>query len=137
MKYITHRRFKGNSICGSVNLRATTEVQCENGVIYFDKGIICTDHSEDAHQFFSRNDDGNGMERGRLTQAIIKTLAQTKGRDDPYHQERWDRVWNDTICQPYKSDTHKDRWFWNHEFYNADIDVLRYIAKLVGAQVKE
>lgn len=137
MKYITHKRFKGNSICGPVNIRATTEVQCENGAIYCDKGIICSDHSENAHQFFARDDDGHGMERGRLTQAIMKALAKTKGRDDPEHQERWDRVWNDPICQQFKSDKHADRWFWNHDFYNADIDVLRHIAELVGAKVKE
>lgn len=28
--------------------------------------------------------------------------------------------------------TLEDYWLWNHEFYNAPIEDLRYIAKLVG-----
>lgn len=137
MKYIAHRRFRGKAICGELNLPAMTEVECENGVIFCGKRIICSDHSENAHQFFARNDDGHGMERGRLTQAIMKTLAKRSGRDDEAYQERWDRVWADPVCQPYKSDKHADYWLWNHEFFNAGIDVLRHIAELVGAKVKE
>ena len=29
---------------------------------------------------------------------------------------------------------YEDFWLWNHDFYQADIDVLRHIAKLVGAK---
>lgn len=137
MKYIIHRRLKKNVICGYVNIPAMTEVDCIDGVIVSNDGIVCCESCETSHQYFARNDDGNGMERGKLTQAIMITLARCNGRDDEEHQERWDRVWNDPVCQPYKSDKHADRWFWNHEFYNAPIEDLRYIAKLVGAKEKE
>lgn len=137
MKYITHKCFKQKAICGQLNLPSMTEVECENGIIFCNQGIICSACSENAHQYFARNDDGHGMERGRLTQAIMKTLAERHGRDDPEYQERWDRIWDDLICQPFKSDTHVDRWLWNHEFFNADIETLRYIAELVRTKVKE
>ena len=135
MKYIAHRRLKKDVICGQVNIPAMTEVECKDGVIVCSKGIVCSENCETSHQYFTRNDDGHGMERGKLTQAIMKTLAKSNGRDDKAYQERWDRVWNDPVCRPYKRQDYEDRWFWNHEFYNADIDVLRHIAKLVGAKV--
>lgn len=134
MKYIAHRRFKTNAICGWVNIPATTEVDCENGILIYSNGILCYEDCENSHQFFTRNDDGHGMERGKLTQAIMKTLAQRNGRDDPVYQERWDRVWNDPACQPYKREDDDEYWLWSHAFFNADIDVLRHIAKLVGAK---
>ncbi len=134
MKYIAHRRFKKDAIRGPVNIPAMTELECEDGIIIYRNGIVCYEDCETSHQFFTRNDDGCGMERGRLTQAIMKTLAQTNGRDDKEHQERWDRVWNDPACRPYKRADDDEYWLWNHDFFNADIEVLRHIAELVGAK---
>ena len=72
------------------------------------------------------------MERGRLTQAIIKCL-ELKEYDTTY-QERWDKVWADPVCQKYKRSDFADHWLWNYEFYNAPLFDLQYIAKLVGAK---
>ena len=129
MKYIVHRRFRDKAICGDVNLPAMTVCECDGAIIKYRGHEICFVTSENAHQYFAIDYDGMGMERGRLTQAIQKTLAK---RDDHY-QERWDKVWDDNICQDYKRDDYDDYWLWNHEFFNADIDVLRHIAALVGA----
>lgn len=130
MNYITHRRFRDKAICGDVNIPAMTEMTEENGVLMYRNKPICYDTSENAHQYFARNNDGNGMLRGALTQAIQKALAK---RDNDY-QKRWDRVWDDEACQPYKRTEFDDYWLWNHEFFHADIDVLRHIANLVGAK---
>ncbi len=130
MKYIVHRRFKGKAICGDVNLPTLTELDCIDGVIYHNGNVVCFVASENAHQFFARNDDGNGMLRGNLTQAIQKRLAK---RDNQY-QKRWDKVWEDASCQSYRRTEYDDHWIWNHDFFNAEIDVLRHIAKLVGAK---
>lgn len=130
MKYIAHRRLKKDVICGSVNIPSMTEVACEGGIIIYNNGIVCYEGSDTANQFFARNDDGRGMERGRLTQAITKTLE----RRDSQYQERWDRVWDDPVCQMYKRVEYADYWLWNQEFFNADIDVLKHIAKLIGAK---
>ena len=129
MQYIVHRRFKGDAICGAVNLPAMT--QCENieGIITLNGKPLCAAISENAHQYFARNDDGNGMMRGNLTQRIIKRLAR---RDDAY-QDRWDKVWADKLCQKYKRKEHSDHWLWNHAFFKASIEDLQYIADLVGA----
>lgn len=130
MKYIAHKRFKGKAICGEVNIPAQTECSLQDGVILCDDLPICFSTSEIAHQYFAPNDDGNGMKRGKLTQAIQKTLSK---RDDNY-QPRWDKIWEDELCQKYKREEYADYWLWNHDFFNADIEDLRYIAHLIGVK---
>lgn len=128
MNYIVHARFKGKAICGEVNLPALTEVELKDNMLYWQDKPLCVITSENAHKYFARNDDGNGMERGRLTQEIMRTLANT---DDKY-QERWDKVWDDAICQKYKRTEYADYWLWNTAFFNASIEDLQHIYQLIG-----
>lgn len=130
MQYVTHRRFKDNAICGQVNIPALTVCKKIGNTIYFDGKPICFTTSENSHQYFARNDDGQGIERGKLTQGIQRKLAK---RDSSY-QNRWDKIWEDKVCQKYKREEHDDFWLWNHEFFNADIEDLRHIAKLIGVK---
>lgn len=130
MKYIVHKPFEGTALCGKICLPVTTELESKNGILYRDGDAICAACCENAHQFFARNDDGHGMERGRLTQAIQRQLSK---RDKGY-QDRWDKVWSYPVCRPFKRSDYNDYWLWNHDFFNADIDALRSIAKLVGAK---
>lgn len=132
-RYICHRRFKGKSICGDVNIPAMTECVEMSGFILYNGNPICTATSENAHQYFARNDDGQGVVRGKLTQDIQKTLAK---RDKAY-QTRWDKVWSDPVCQKYKSDDHEEYWLWNHDFFNAEVIDLYHIAAIIGAKLKE
>lgn len=131
MNYIVTKRARFNSLSGQVNLPYGTEAKCEDEVIYIEGYPLCSWSSQNAYDFFSRNDDGNGLERGKLIQAICSTLAKR----DKNHQARWDKVWEDPICQPYKRKDHADHWRWNHDFFNAEIPDLRHIAKLVGAKI--
>ena len=126
MNYVVHNRFQGEAICGKVDLPVMTVCESTKGYIHDDKRVYCYDHSENAYQHFARNDDGKGLERGNLTQRIIAHL-----KDAP--QEIWDKVWEDSLCQKYKRPEYSDYWLWNHDFYNAEIDELRYIAELVRA----
>lgn len=132
MQYIVHQRFKGKTVSGNVNIPAMTICEGRDGVIYYDDKPICADMSACAHQHFAINDDGNGMLRGKLTTAIQNTL--NKDRDKPIHQERWDKVWDDPRCQKYQRDDHPDHWLWNHAFFHASVEDLRYIANLIGAK---
>jgi len=131
MNYITHKRFKAKALCGMVNIPAMSECSEDDGIIYWQGKRICSIRSQNAYEYFARNDDGLGMERGKLTRAIIKKLST---RDDEW-RGRWDKVWADEGCRPYKREEHRDHWLWNHDFYNADIWALRHIATLVGARV--
>lgn len=130
MKYITHRRFKSEAICGKVNIPAMSECEKIGDVIFYRGKPICFATSENAHQFFARNNDGQGMTRGKLTQAILGTL---KKRDSQY-QERWNRVWDDPLCQKFKRPEDEDYWLWNHDFFQADINELRHIAFVAGVK---
>lgn len=108
---------------------------CEerDGIIWFQQFPLCASTSYNAHQYFARNDDGQGKRRGELTQAILNQLET----HDDEHQARWDKVWEDELCQQYRRKEIADHWIWNHEFYNAEIVTLWYIAGLVGAKVEK
>ena len=127
MKYIVYKRFKNKAICGDVNLPATTQVELRGNMLYLNDKQICVVTSENAHNYFARNNDNMGMERGRLIQQIKEILAQT----DEKHQDRWDKIWQDPKCLPYKRTTYEDYWLWNQAFYDADIQELQYIYNLI------
>lgn len=129
MKYITHKRFKSLALCGErLNLSYGTELLADGDILTtLDGKAVCSCKSENAKLYFARNDDGHGLDRGRLTAAIIKTLAS--------HPSCWDKIWVDAVCRKYKRTDHADTWLWDHDFYNADMNDLRYIAGLIGGKL--
>ena len=133
MQYIVHRRFKGTALDGEMNLPAFTVCEEYDGLIVCNDQAICFNVSENANQYFARNDDGKGIMRGKLTQAIMKKLAK---RDDKY-QERWDKIWEDPRCKRFKRPEHEDHWLWNFDFFHAEIEDLQYIAELIGLNVSK
>lgn len=134
MEYIVCMRFRQKAICGEVNLPAMTKCEAVGNVISFRGKELCVTTSKNAHQYFARNDDGHGMLRGSLIRDIIKALGTNNDhRTDNAYQDKWDAVWADSRCQRYKRVEHTDHWLWNHDFYNAPIEDLQYIARLVGA----
>lgn len=128
--YVTVKRARFDSISGYVNIPYGTRLFSDGNFLFHNGSPICTVTSKNAHDHFSIDEDGNGQIRGALVSAIKTRLE----RKDKSYQERWDMVWGDTLCQRYKRPEHDDYWLWNHDFYNADIADLKYIAKLVGAK---
>lgn len=128
--YIARKRVRLEGIGGAVNIPYGTKIEVMGNLLVFRGKAICFTTSQSAYDYFSQNDDGNGLVRGKLVQAIMDTL----GKRDKQHQERWNRVWDDPACQPFKQEEHEDYWLWNHDFYNADLADLRHIAKLVGVK---
>ena len=88
---------------------------------------MCAVNSQNGVDYFAQNDDGRGEERGKLTIEIISVLVK---RDKNY-QARWDKVWEDELCQKYRKTGDDDFWLWNCEFYAAPIEDLQYIRKLI------
>lgn len=72
MKYITHHRFKELALCGEqLNIPYGTELGTNGCAIVMPDGRpVCYTTSENAQKHFSRNNDGKGLERGKLTYAI-------------------------------------------------------------------
>ena len=128
MQYIIHTRLKEKVICGKVNLPATTICELSGNMIMYEGKPICIVTSQVSHEHFTRNDDGQGLLRGSLIKAIQRCLTKR----DVNYQNRWDKVWDDSLCQKYKRKEHQDFWLWNHDFFNASIEDLKCIANLIG-----
>lgn len=126
MQYIVHRRFRAKTISGIVNLPYGTACELRGETIYHGGKPLCFVTSENAHNYFSRNDDGQGERRGELVHDI---LARLKG-----NQEAWDRVWGNLSIRKYKRVEFADYWLFNHDFYNAPIEDLEYILKVVKGE---
>lgn len=128
--YIANKRAKFDGISGYVNIPYGTRLMADEKYIYFNGMPLCAVTSKNAHEYFSQNDDGNGLLRGSLVHSIKRTVEHK----DKLYQFRWDKIWGDQICQKYKRVEHDDFWLWNHDFFNAGIDDLKYIANLIGAK---
>lgn len=132
MTYITRKRARFRALTKTVNLPYGTELPVVGDFLSCDGVALCTVSSEMCHRFFVENSDGKGAERGRLVEAILKTLQ----RRDADYQKRWDKVWGDKVSEQYRRKDHEDHWLWDHSFYSAPIPHLRHIAALVGAKVR-
>ena len=128
MDYICFNRFKKNALCGEVNIRYGTKLDETNNVISCCGNPICYIKSQNAYDYFARNDDGKGLERGKLTAEIIKLL---NNRKDGKYQDRWDRIWGDSSLLKYKRPEHDDYWLWNYDFFNASIEELNRIKSMI------
>ena len=126
MEYITTRRFKTKTMSGIVNLPYGTACELRAETIYHDGKPLCFVTSENAHNYFSRNDDGQGERRGALVREIMGRL---KG-----NQEAWGRIWEDLSIRKYKRVEFADYWLFNHDFYNAPVGDLEYILKIVKGE---
>lgn len=129
MDYITHRRFKQRAICGSLNLRYGTKVEEQDGLLWLnDEKPICFSTSENAKLYFARNDDGMGLERGKLTYAIA--YGKRKNRMGYRFNEDERRLLTEKYRHWLRQDT--DFILFNNEFFGAPVDELRELAGKLG-----
>lgn len=139
-RYIARRRARFNRIGGQpVNIPYGTPVECKAGRLYLDGKQLCAATSKLSHEYFCQDDDGLGRNRGELVTAILAKLETPPGANEKQQediQNRWSKVWSDTLSQKYKRPEHEDFWLWNHDFFNAPVEDLQHIADLVGAKVK-
>ena len=129
MRYIVTNRFKGQAICGAVNLPYGTTCEEHDGILVLEDGRkLCADTSQNAYDYFSRNDDDHGLERGKLVEEITSRMEKR----DAKHQARWDALWADEVANRLRRKDSPDFWIWSFDFYNADIPDLKHIANLIG-----
>ena len=131
-RYIARRRarFDGNS--GQVNIPYGAVLEVRGGLLCWKGEQLCAPTSQNAYDYFSQDDDGQGRERGALVTAILTRLRPKSKRDDC--QARWDKVWENSLCQRYRRPEHEDHWIWSYEFFNAPVCDLQQIAALIGAR---
>lgn len=137
MDYIVHHRFRNKGICGQLNLPYGTELTVIGGFISLPDGRrICYPTSENAHRYFARNDDGRGLERGKLTYAIAYSNRKKLNNDGHYYRlsdeerEILRRDWAHFLL-PYD-----DVVLFNHDFFNADVSELHRLADALHIKVK-
>lgn len=127
--YIARKRARFLGLEEPVNLPYGTSLVEEDGILWWNGVRICAAGSQNAIDCFVSDRDGQGKERGRLVSTITARLSK---RDGGY-QERWDKVWGDSLCGQYRRREHTDHWLWDGSFYGAPVEDLQYIARLVGA----
>lgn len=126
-RYIARRRARFDGISGKVNIPYGTVLQQQDGFLMHQFQRICAIGSQNALDYFSQDDDGNGQQRGKLVDSIQRTLA----RRDADYQTRWDKVWASALCQKYRRPESDDYWLWARAFFDAPILDLQAIATLV------
>lgn len=155
MKYIAHRRFRGVDLNRKyVNIPFGFECESSNGILYYNGSWLMTERSSNCYQYFARNDDGNGLQRGKLTHEILtmlrplsyprkvppqwEVLSQRQinavATKNGFLRSAWDRIWDDPRLRKFKRIEFADDWIWNHEFYNAEISDLEYIINLIKGE---
>ena len=132
MDYITHRRFRQTAICGELNLRYGTKLTNNNNVLTLEDGrAVCFATSENAKTYFARNDDGMGLERGKLTYAIA--YGKRKGVEG----YRFTEAEREMLAEDYTHWLRQDVDFllFNQAFFDAPVDELRELAKKLKIKV--
>lgn len=137
MKYITHHRFKGIGACGDkFNIPRGKTFEVIAGFIATPEGrAICTTKSENAHKYFAIDDDGMGIERGELTYAIA--YSPRKRIDSEGHCFRLSEEEQLTLRKDWSHflRPYDDVILFNDDFFNADVEELRKVAKAINIKV--
>ena len=129
---IVFRKFNNLAICGEVDIAEGTPLETSSNFATFKSGEQITRlYSENYIKHFARDDDGNGMERGKLTYAIAhapregKTGARLTDDECEILRRDWSRY-----LMPYD-----DTILFNNSFYDASIEDLRLIANALNIEV--
>lgn len=129
--YVAKRRAQFVGISKErVNIPYGTKVIAKDGFVVYKGGVICSTNSHNGRKFFSLDDDGKGLMRGALVDAILSQLRPPKDGPTDEYNTRWNRIWESLTCKRYRSPKHDDRWIWNQAFYEAPIEDLQSIAAL-------
>lgn len=133
MTYIAHRRFKGKAAWGDdVNIPYSTELTCIGPWIVRDNKAVCAVHSDTAHKYFARNDDGCGLLRGKYTRKIAWEPRDRGGF-------RFTEDERELLATKWKKFLRPEHEFiiFNDAFFAAEIMDLRQLAYDLKLEVKE
>lgn len=130
-RYIVISDFNKSSICGQVHLPYGTICYAYDGFLYCSMGKLCAITSQNAYDYFSQDDDGNGLIRGKIVKKILDIIQKSKS-DNIKNAAIWNAIINDTTCRKYKRTDFNDFWIWNYEFYNANLQDLEHIMEVIN-----
>lgn len=138
MKFITHHRYKELAACGErLNIPYGTELETEGNFIVTPEGkAVCYWTSENAKKHFSVNDDGRGLERGRLTYAIAYSERRRQSAEGAVYRfsdeerETLERDWAKFLRQDL------DVILFNEDFFAAEPEELKRLADAIKIKVR-
>lgn len=124
MNYVAIKRYKGMSLCGPVNVPAKTSVVLmDDGILYLHDKKLHYASSDRGREFFARDDDGRGLERGRLCSRIQQLCSKHPDPKDPWCA----KLTKTPAMQVYRVQKDTPRWLWNQRFFDAPIEELQWI----------
>lgn len=131
MKYICHRKYNKIGACNELyNIEVGQTFFTIGKYIADDSKAICHIASEDAFKYFAKDDDGQGLERGRLTYEI----AYADRHPNSNNGFRFTEAERDMLVEQYgqyiKDNTEYLRF--NYDFFNADVNIIKEIANKLG-----
>ena len=139
MEYIVHHRCREISATGEpMNLPYGSTFDTIGDFIATPEGkALCYTTSETAQKYFARNDDGRGLERGKLTYAIAYSNRVRYSSDKERRKQRFtddeirmlERDWGHFL----RPDT---EWIlFNHAFFDAEPEELAQLAQALKIKV--
>ena len=128
--YIVYKPFQ---IHNGELLPTGTSIICDGEKALYNNKLICFINSVHSHECLVGNDDGYGMERGKLIEDIEKLI---QGEQD--FELRCDRVtalWEDDIAKKYvRYNDPSNPWLWDDSYFCADIDDLEHIKNIISGK---
>ena len=138
MEYIVHHRCRETSATGErLNLPYGTRLETIGDFIATPEGkALCFTTSELAHRYLARNDDGQGLERGKLTWAIAYSQRERRS-DDGHRRQRFtdaeidmlERYWSRYLVPDIET------ILFNHAFFQAEPKELAPLAAALKIKV--
>ena len=135
MEYIVHHRCRELSAAGDrLNLPYGTRLNTIGDFIATaEGGAICFTTSELAHRYMARNDDGRGLERGKVSWAIAYSRRERRS-DDGRHRQRFtdreiemlEREWSRYLVPDAET------ILFNHAFFEAEPEELLPLARALN-----
>lgn len=149
--YIVGKAFNGDGIWGHFELPVGTVLVEDNNILSYQGKKVCYATSQDAYDYFSRNDDQEGARRFALVNNIKDTLNALKNdyvskcekiRKNYLlpSEERESRIaeiddeWSDALDRLHTNNRTKvffTNGVFNFSFYNASIRDLEYVQYII------
>ena len=86
-QYVARKRAKFKGFSGPVNIPWGAILEEQDGLLFWRGAAVCGVTSQNAFDFFSRDDDGQGKLRGKLVTSIKAKLAVSYTHLDVYKRQ--------------------------------------------------
>ena len=134
MEYICHHHYNKFGASGKLyNFKPGARLDVIGRFIAYKNAAVCATTSEDAYRYFARNDDGQGMKRGKLTYEIAYS-ERRPNKEDGYRFTPEEReILSTDYARFIRQDS--DMIIFNSDFFNAEISELEEIKERVVKDV--